>query len=92
MLVNSPQFICEEIRFFLKENDLKHTLCPPYHPASNGLAEKYVQTFKKMLVKQGSSLSLAHNVAFVLSRSRYCNTPHTTTGQTPSEFFPKRIS
>ena len=46
---NGPQFTSEEFETFLKLNGAKHVLCPPYHPASNDLAERNVQTFKNML-------------------------------------------
>ena len=85
---NGPQFISEEFTSFLKRNSIKHTLCPPYHPASNGLAERHVQTFKRLLEKSDKKLSLQHRVANVLFH--YRNTPHTTTGKTPSELFLKR--
>ena len=48
---NGPQFIGEEFKNFMKLNGVKHTLTPPYHPASNGLAERHVQTFKHMFKK-----------------------------------------
>ena len=60
---NGPQFISEEFREFLRLNNVKHTLCPPYHPSSNGLAEKYVQTFKRLFGKTSTELSLKHRVA-----------------------------
>jgi len=37
---NGPPFIADEFTTFLKINGIDHTLCPPYYPASNGLAEK----------------------------------------------------
>ena len=43
---NGPQFVAGEFKSFLKMNSIKHTLCPPYHPSTNGLAERHVQTFK----------------------------------------------
>ena len=85
---NGPQFISEEYKSFLKRNGVTQTLCPPYHPASNGLAEKHVQTFKRMFKAADASMSLQHRVSHVLFR--YRNIPHTTTGRTPAEQFLKR--
>ena len=85
---NGPQFISGEFKSFLKQLDIKHTLCPPYHPASNGLAEKHVQTFKRMFLKYEGSHNLPEKMADILFR--YRNIPHTTTGKTPAELFLKR--
>ncbi|XP_056144368.1 uncharacterized protein K02A2.6-like [Lampris incognitus] len=43
---NGPQFCSEEFATFLKANGVKHIRSAPYHPATNGLAERFVQTFK----------------------------------------------
>lgn len=85
---NGPQFIAGEFKVFLKGNQIEHTLCPPYHPASNGLAEKHVQTFKRMFEKSPQMSSLQHKVANVLFH--YRNIPHSTTGKSPAELFLKR--
>ena len=85
---NGPQFVSEEYQTFLKMNRVKLTLVPPYHPASNGLAERHVQTFKGMYKAYGNTRSVQHRVADILFR--YRNTPHSTTGKTPAELFLKR--
>jgi hypothetical protein len=85
---NGPQFIANEFKEFLKKNCIKHTLCPPYHPASNGLAERHVQTFKNMYKKYKGVQDVHHIVADILFR--YRNMPHSTTGTTPAELFLKR--
>ena len=85
---NGPQFVSEEYQTFLKMNRVKLTLVPPYHPASNGLAERHVRTFKGMYKAYGNTRSVQHRVADILFR--YRNTPHSTTGKTPAELFLKR--
>ena len=85
---NGPQFVAGEFKSFLKMNCIKHTLCPPYHPSTNGLAKGHVQTFKAMYQSCTDKGSVQHRVANVL----FCcgNTPHTTTHQTPAQLFLKR--
>ena len=85
---NGPQYISEDFRNFLKMNGIEHTLSPPYHPSTNGQAEAYVKTFKRMFSKCNPTLSLQEKIDQVLRC--YRNTPHTTTGKTPSELFLKR--
>lgn len=46
---NGRQFVSHEFERFLESNGVKHSLTAPYHPATNGLAERCVQTFKKSL-------------------------------------------
>ena len=81
---NGPCFVSEEFKQFLKCNGITHITSAPYHPASNGLAERAVQTLKQTLKKQQSG-SLKHKVSQFLFA--YRNTPQTTTGQTPAELI-----
>jgi len=46
---NGPQFVTDEFRAFMKSNGIKHIKSAPYHPATNVLAERFVQTFKQAL-------------------------------------------
>ena len=73
----------------MKSNGIKHIKCSPYHPLSNGAAERLVQTFKRSLkasVQKGRPLQQAL-CEFLLS---YHNTPHATTNESPSMLFMKR--
>ena len=49
VLDNGPQFTSTEFSEFMKSNRIKHILSAPYHPATNGLAERFVQTLKRTL-------------------------------------------
>ena len=48
---NGPSFTSAEFQEFMKRNGIRHITSVPYHPASNGLAERAVQTFKTALKK-----------------------------------------
>ena len=53
---NATAFTSSEFSDFLKKNRIRHILTPPYHPASNGLVERSVQTLEEGLkrLKEGS--------------------------------------
>ena len=46
---NGPQFVSIEFESFLKMNGISHTCSAPYHPQTNGEAERFVQTLKQFL-------------------------------------------
>ena len=57
---NGPQFISEDFKTFLQYNDIQHTRTAPKHPATNGLAERYVGYFKESLRKMGDRSESLH--------------------------------
>jgi len=78
---NGPSFVSEEFRSFLSQNGIVHVTSAPYHPSSNGLAERAVQT-----VKQGLKRTTGATIQEKLSRFlfTYRITPQTTTGIPPA--------
>ena len=45
---NGPQFTSTEFQDFIKGNGIKHIRSAPYHPSTNGQAEGFIRTFKKI--------------------------------------------
>ena len=43
--------LAKEFQTLTKEYRIKHTTTSPYHPQANGLAERSVQTVKRLLIK-----------------------------------------
>ena len=81
---NGTCFVSSEFEQFLDKNGIRHITSAPYHPASNGLAERAVQIIKKGLKKQAEG-SVAHRLAKVLLSYRI--TPQGTTGVSPAELL-----
>ena len=83
---NGPQFTSAEFDEFVKANGIQHTRSSPYHPATNGEAERFVRTFKEaMKTGRRGGLTLAHQLDnFLLT---YRTTPHSTTGVPPCELL-----
>ena len=46
---NGPTFCSEQFQTFMKINGIKFIFSAPYHPSSNGFAERAVQTVKQGL-------------------------------------------
>ena len=80
---NGSGFTSREFSLFMERNGIKHILTSPYHPSSNGLAERAVQTFKNGIKKlEGDVQERISRLLF-----RYRVTPHTTTGLSPAELL-----
>ena len=86
---NGPQFTSHKFELCMKANGIKHIRTSPYHPASNGEVERFVQTFKQAM-QAGKSDTGSLNVKLARFLLTYRSTPSTTTGVTPAELFLKR--
>ena len=83
---NATYFQSAEMQDFCKKNGIRLAASSPYHPRTNGLAERNVQTVKMALAKQrDDKTSLQEALSrFLLS---YRMTPQTTTGSSPAELM-----
>ena len=84
---NGSVFTSEEFKEFLEANGIAHSTSSPYHPASNGLAERAVQSFKQSMRKFTSGSIESKLSRFLFT---YRLTPHATTSQSPAELLLKR--
>jgi len=81
---NGTCFTSSEFQEFAQRNNIRHVCTSPYHPSSNCLAERAVQTFKLGIKKQ-----LTGTLQTKLSRFlfHYRLTPNATTGVAPAELM-----
>jgi transposase InsO family protein len=81
---NGSSFTSEEFRDFVQKNGIRHRTSSPYHPATNGLAERAVQ-----VVKSGLRKTPEGDMDLRLARLlfKYRNTLHATTGMSPAELL-----
>ncbi len=79
---NGSQFTSGEFQVFMKNNGIKHICSSPYHPSTNGLAERAVQSFKEH-IKRIPGDSIDERLCRFLFWYRL--TPHSTTGIPPAE-------
>ena len=84
---NGPSFTSEEFRAFMSENGITHVTTAPYHPSSNGLVERVVQTVKRGL-KATKGDSLQERLSKFLFTYRI--TPRTNTGIAPVQLLMNR--
>ena len=82
---NGPHFTSEAFRKFTTANGIKHVTGAPYHPATNGQAEKLVQNFKKGVKADKSGTTLQHKLErFLLA---YRSALHATTSLSPAQLL-----
>ena len=85
---NGPQFTSKLFAEKMKLWNIKHVFSPPYHPASNGAAERAVQLVKDRLRKMNVSskaIDLYTSLAFICKVHGL--TPHSSTDRCPYELI-----
>lgn len=82
---NGPQFVSNDFETFCNKHGIQHVTSPPYHPSSNGEAERFVQSFKKSVEKNClDEMTLKDSVR--LSLATYRSIPHPSLNwKTPAE-------
>ena len=81
---NGSVFTSSDFEEFMQMNGIRHIRTVPYHPASNGLAERAVQTLKEGLKKLTNGCLEIKLSCFLF---QYRITSHTTTGQAPAQLL-----
>ena len=84
---NGPPFQSTEFQQFVAANGILHRRVPPYHPASNRLAENMVKTVKHALSKTKITKDVTLDTLIARFLAMYRNTQHTTTSGTPAELL-----
>ncbi|KAK4474327.1 hypothetical protein MN116_000411, partial [Schistosoma mekongi] len=88
---NGSQFASESFKHFCRMSGITHVRSPPYHPQSNGQAERFVDTFKRALLKGGEE---EQNQVIIKFLTTYRTTPNPSVpeGKSPAEaMFGRRI-
>lgn len=89
---NGPQFTSHEFQEYCSHKCITHITSAPYHPRTNGLAERLVRTFKtRMLASKKDKQTQKQKLQNFLFTYRI--TPHSSTGKSPGEMmFGRRLS
>lgn len=89
---NGTQFTSKEFEEFCKALSIEHLTTAIYHPRSNGLAERFVDTFKRALRKNQGMDTDEKSLENFLSVYRITPNPNTNAGLSPAELmFARKI-
>eukprot|EP00731_Ephydatia_muelleri_P008268 Em0004g606a len=81
---NGSQFTSDQFKTFCDENGIRHVRVAPYHPSSNGEAERFVKTFKRAFSAMGNEKDPVRRLQQFLFHT---GTPSLETGVSPAELL-----
>ena len=84
---NGTPFVSKELKIFLEANKIRHITTAPHHPATNGQAERMVQTVKNKLKKM-QNMPWDIKLPKILLSLRV--TPCSATNKSPAELLMNR--
>ena len=87
---NGPQFTYEKFHSFCVQYDIQHIRTPAYHAQSNGEVERFVDTFKRALIKIEGEGNSQEIIDTFLQQYRTTPNPSLPEHQSPSETFLER--
>ncbi|BHF79672.1 hypothetical protein SprV_0702279400 [Sparganum proliferum] len=82
---NGSQFTSSSFEDFCRQHNIQHLRSPPYHPQSNGQAERFVDTFKRALLKARREGTTDEIVQTFLFSYRTTPNPASPGGVSPAE-------
>ncbi|CAL8101398.1 unnamed protein product [Calicophoron daubneyi] len=82
---NGTQFTSEVFQDFCQRLAIQHVHSPPYHPQSNGQAERFVDTFKRALAKARGEGTPSSVLRVFLNAYRTTPNPNAPQGKSPAE-------
>jgi len=82
---NGTQFISEAFQSFCLSHGIQHLRTPPFHPSSNGQAERFVDTFKRGLQKLTNGENIRKHLPTFLRQYRSTPNPNTPNKVSPAE-------
>ena len=68
--MDHAQFTSDKFEQFVRANNSKHSKSSPYHPATNGLAERFIQSLHEAgttSIKEREEITLASGIQFLNS-------------------------